>query len=103
MLANTRMILAAARAWRPTLMVGPLPVCADDVDARIAEVSTLLAPLCDALDVPYLAVFQQAANSSAWRSEVAAGDGAHPNTIGYGLIGDAFQCWSHWRSWIASR
>ena len=98
-LANANAILASARAWCPTLMVGPLPVCVPDVDARIADVSTALRELCGSLGVPYLEVFHHAASSAVWRSEVAAGDGAHPNAIGYGLVSDAVQAWAPWRSW----
>jgi len=101
-LANARSILAAAAAWRPTLMVGPLPICDPEVDARIAALSAAFAPVCAALGVAYLEVFHHAANSADWAREVAAGDGAHPNVLGYSIIGDAVQRWAAWRDWLGA-
>lgn len=98
-LANARTILTQARAWRPTLMVGPLPVCDAEVDARIATLSAAFAAIGESLGVPYLEVFQYAAKSEAWAREVAAGDGAHPNGLGYGAISEVFQRWPAWRGW----
>ena len=98
-LDNARAILATARSWCPTLMVGPLPICNAAVDGRIAALSAALAPLCASLGVPYLEVFHHAANSTAWAREVAAGDGAHPSALGYALVADAFLHWSAWRAW----
>ena len=98
-LANAREILADARSWLPTLMVGPLPVGDADADARIAALSAAFAAVCASLKMPYLEVFRLAANSDAWAREVAAGDGAHPNALGYSLVGDAFQRWAAWQAW----
>jgi lysophospholipase L1-like esterase len=98
-LANAREILATARDWRPTLMVGPLPVGDSDADEKIAALSTAFVPLCAALGVPYLEVFHLAAHSIIWAREVAAGDGAHPNALGYTVVSDAFQRWAPWQDW----
>lgn len=97
--ANAREILTAARSWLPTLMVGPLPVGDRDADARIAALSSAFATLCASLAIPHLEVFRLAANSDAWAREVATGDGAHPNALGYTLIGEVFQRWSAWQAW----
>jgi acyl-CoA thioesterase I len=99
-LANAEAILTEAMAWRPTLMVGPLPICDASVDGRTAELSRAFGSLCARLGIPYLAVFHLAASSDAWAREVAAGDGAHPNEAGYGLVAEAFIRWAPWRSWI---
>jgi acyl-CoA thioesterase I len=98
-LINAQAILATAQAWRPTLMVGPLPVCDRDTDDRIAALSAAFVPLCAALRVPYLEVFHVAATSDAWRREVATGDGAHPNVLGYVIVAEAFQRWPPWQAW----
>ena len=95
-LANARSIMAEARARRPTLMIGPLPVCDRDVDARIARLSAALAPLCASIGVPYLEVFADAVASPVWAREVAAGDGAHPNAGGYAVIATVVQRWPAW-------
>jgi lysophospholipase L1-like esterase len=100
-IANAREILADARSWLPTLMVGPLPVGDGEADARIAALSSAFATLCASLAIPHLEVFRLAANSEAWAREVAAGDGAHPNALGYTSIGEAFQRWNAWQAWHA--
>ncbi len=99
-LANAEAILTAAAAWRPTLMVGPLPICDPIVDARIAELSARFAALCDRLGIPFLPVIDIASSSEAWAREVASGDGAHPNEQGYALVAEAFMRWDAWQGWM---
>ena len=99
-MANAEAILVDALAWRPTLMVGPLPICDTAVDGRIKDLSAAYAALCGRLGVPYLEVFHIAAASAVWAREVAAGDGAHPNAAGYSLIADTVETWPAWRSWV---
>ena len=99
-IANAKTILTVARASRPTLMVGPLPVGDAATDRRIAALSTEFATLCAGLGVPYLDLFDLVAASPVWSREVAQGDGAHPNTGGYGEVAEAFILWAPWRRWI---
>lgn len=99
-LANAEAILSAARAWRPTLMVGPLPVGEPPTDARIAALSRDLGALCARLDVPYLDVFAAMAACGAWRREAAQGDGTHPNAGGYSALADLIGGWAAWRAWL---
>ena len=98
-LANARAILAEAQSWLPTLMVGPIIVGDPDADARVASLSAGYASLCAALTIPYLEVFHLAAASETWRREIAAGDGAHPNAAGYGIISAAVAQWPAWQAW----
>jgi acyl-CoA thioesterase I len=97
--ANAEAIIASAASWRPTLMVGPLPVCDEAVDRRTAELSKAFGSLCASLGVPYLEVFHLAARSETWAGEVMAGDGAHPNERGYAIIAEAFKQWEAWQAW----
>jgi lysophospholipase L1-like esterase len=99
-LANAEEILTAARAGRPTLMVGPLPVGDAAADRRIADLAVAFAALCGRIGVPYFSLFQPVAASSTWAREVAAGDGAHPNSGGYAEVAEAFMQWSAWRGWV---
>ena len=99
-LANAEAILTAARAWRPTLMLGPLPVGEDAANQRIVALSAAFAALCTRLGVPYLSLFERVAASRIWPREVAAGDGAHPNIGGYTELADAFVQWPAWRDWV---
>jgi acyl-CoA thioesterase I len=99
-LANADAILRAAAGWRPTLMIGPLPICDPVVDARIRSLSADFAALCSRLHVPYLDIFNLVATSTVWANEAAAGDGVHPNLGGYGLVAKAIEAWPEWRSWL---
>ncbi len=100
-LAHARDILGTARAWLPTLMVGPLPVCDDPAtNERIARLSKDMGRLCATLHVPYLEVFPLALSSPLWTLETRKGDGAHPNVGGYALIAGAVERWDAWRHWI---
>ncbi len=93
-------ILAAALAWKPVLMVGPVPVVDAATAARVAALDAAYAALCARLGVAYLSVAGIVAASAVWRREVAAGDGAHPNEGGYALLADAVMGWEAWRRWM---
>jgi lysophospholipase L1-like esterase len=99
-LVNAEAILTAAVAWRPTLMVGPLPIGDVAVDRRTRQLSREFAALCAHLTVPYLDVFDLAAVSDIWAREIAAGDGVHPNEDGYAVIASAVENWAGWRAWV---
>lgn len=100
-LANAEAILTEARQWRPTLMVGPVPVGDDPAaDRRIAALSADLGALCGRLAIPYLAVFATLAASEPWTREAAANDGSHPNAAGYAVLAQAVANWDGWRSWL---
>ena len=103
-LANAEAILAAARAWRPTLMVGPLPILDDRLaDARIARLSSELRRLCERLSLPYFDALRVASCSAGWRDEAAASDGSHPNERGYAELAGAIDRWPVWRRWLVAR
>jgi acyl-CoA thioesterase-1 len=97
-LAHAEAVLAEAKAWLPTLMVGVLPIKDPTVDARAAALDGQYGRLCARLDVPYLPVFTLAADSAVWAEEVARGDGAHPNGGGYALVAEAVSAWPDWRT-----
>jgi lysophospholipase L1-like esterase len=99
-IANANAILQVALAWRPTLMVGPLPICDEMVDPKIRSLSAGFAALCSRLNVLYLDMFDFVAASSIWRDESAAGDGVHPNEGGYGLVARTIDARPEWRDWI---
>ena len=97
---HARSILSRARAWRPTLMVGP--PCSGDapLDARVKCLSHRLAEVCDELSVPFLPAFDVADGSAIWRRDAAMGDGVHPNRDGYTLLYQAVVTWRPWREWV---
>lgn len=98
--ANAEAILAAALAWKPVLMMGPIPVLDAATTARVMALDAAYGAVCGRMGVPYLSVAALVAASDVWAREVAAGDGAHPNEGGYALLADAFMGWDAWRGWI---
>lgn len=99
-IAHARRIIAPARAWLPTLMVGPPPTGDAELDARVKRLSDRLGDLCDDLSVPFLSPWDHLMASDHWLAEAAAGDGAHPNRGGYAALAELVTAWPAWRSWV---
>jgi lysophospholipase L1-like esterase len=113
--ATARTILAEAKAWKPTLMIGPTPVCTDVLtmtsspgvvrevrDDRIAATSVAYADVARALGVPYLDLFTPLSADPRWRKALAEGDSLHPAASGYALMADLIGKWPAWRKWMDS-
>jgi acyl-CoA thioesterase I len=111
--ATARGILAAAKAWKPTLMIGPTPICTDALtmtaspsvvrevrDARIAATSAAYAELACSIDVPFLDLFTLLSSDPRWRKSLADGDSLHPTASGYALMVDLIGKWPAWRKWL---
>lgn len=78
------MALEGARALGfRSFVVGPAPVDDESQNERIVELSKSFARVCAACSVPFVAVSDALLGSPVWRSEIAAGDGAHPEAAGY--------------------
>ena len=94
-------LLTEAKAWAPTLMIGPLPIC-DDVaaDARIGDLCPALADVCGRLSVPYLPVFDAMRQELAWTDGAARNDGTHPDGTGYNALAALIDGWPVWRETI---
>ena len=99
-IANTRQILITARAWLPTLMIGPPPTSDPQLNERVENLSLHIAALCGSLSVPFLSPWSTLKASKIWQEELSNGDGAHPNAAGYRILADLINNWSPWRSWI---
>lgn len=110
---NARAILGAARDWRPTLMVGPIPtvdamqpytypngMTFNFVSARAAALSAAYAELCAGLGVPFLNLHERLADDVQWQSCQRAIDGVHVSGDGYALIADLVGAWPAWRAWF---
>lgn len=101
-LAHTEaMVTKASRRW-PTLFIGPPPIADDEVNQRIAGLSTSLKALCRTLAVPYLDLLSSLRTTEVWRREVTAGDGAHPGAEGYAFLADLVDRWRPWQSWMVA-
>ena len=98
---QAQIVLEAAKGWLPTLMIGPGIIADDDAaNARIARLSIDYARLCARIGVPYLDLPALLSASPTWTREALAGDGAHPNRGGYGIVADAVCRWPAWRRWM---
>ncbi len=93
------MLAGAAEAEWPVLVVGPPAVADDAQNQRIADLDDRFARACAGHGVPYVPVVATLAAAPAWRTEVAAGDGAHPGAAGYALLADLVgPSWQRWLS-----
>lgn len=112
--ANARAILAEAKAWKPTLWVGPAPVNKagqrispglgvqyDFDNRRIAELDRLYQGAAGEIGVPYLSVYSKIADNAAWHASLAKGDGVHAIGAGYAVIAEQFASWDAWQAWFA--
>ena len=97
---NARELLGTAKAWLPTLMIGPPPTSDDELNWRVKHLSDRLGALCNELSVPFLSPWDRLLADDTWRRDVEAGDGAHPNSRGYTVLADLIMEWPPWRSWV---
>jgi lysophospholipase L1-like esterase len=97
---NARELLGTAKAWLPTLMIGPPPTSDDELNARVVHLSDRLGALCDDLSIPFLSPLQRLLSDETWRRDVEAGDGAHPNSSGYAVLAGLIMEWPPWRAWV---
>lgn len=107
-------MIGRAKAWKPTLWIGPAPVVEakqplrpyaglayDFRNRRIAEASKAYAALAVRLGVPYLEVFEALAGNPAWTTHVDAGDGVHPIAQGYVAFAKLIGEWQSWKALFA--
>lgn len=100
-LDHTAAVLDAAHVWRPTLMVGPLPILDDPAaDARIVALTRRMGQLCAGIGVPFLDVLTFALASDAWRGSASHGDGTHPGADGYAELALYVERWTAWRGLV---
>lgn len=112
-LENARRIMTAAKAWKPTLWLGPMPVeerrmpisipgspPRDFRNGRIGALSARYAGLAADLGVPYLDLYAKLSGNRRWAESLAAGDGVHPSGGGYQLLSELLGCWVDWRVWF---
>jgi len=99
-LAAAREILTVARAWKPTLMIGPPPGVDQARNVRVNELSAAMAGLCAELGVPYFDSFTPLAASATFVPSTKAVDGTHPNASGYAEWARVIDEWPAWRGWL---
>jgi acyl-CoA thioesterase I len=97
---NVGNILASAKAWGPTLLIGPVPIkTSPEGQARTKALSDAMTDLCETLSVPFLNLHSAPEPLwQRWHTEAAKGDGAHPNAGGYADLAAHIGEWPPWRS-----
>ena len=101
-LVHAEAILAEAKTRWLVLMVGVVPMDAEESRRRCQDLDRAFASLCARLDVPFVSVFEDLVASSVWFEEVRAGDGAHPGAGGYGKMAEIVLDDPIWQRWIRS-
>jgi len=112
-LLTARAMLSEAKAWKPTLFLGPWPceeskqpvnpsglLGYDFRNERIAKYNDAYETLARELDVPYLDLYRALRADPRWHAPSQAGDGIHPPAEGYSLVAEEIAAWSAWRKWL---
>jgi acyl-CoA thioesterase I len=112
-LATARAMLSGAKAWKPTLFIGPWPceeskqpvnpsglLGYDFRNTRIGEYNDACAKLAGELGVPYLDLYRALGADPRWLQPSRAGDGIHPPAEGYSLVAEKVAGWAAWRQWL---
>lgn len=111
--AHARTLIGEAKAWKPTLWVGPAPVrksgqrvnpaqgvTYDFQNERIQALDEGYRKLAAELGVPYLPVFDRLIDDEGWQTALAAGDGVHPAGVGYATVARLVLQWEAWKAWL---
>jgi acyl-CoA thioesterase-1 len=87
---------AAAARHLPVLVVGPPPVADAAQTERTARLDQVFAAVCQEQGTAYVPVLHALQQTTAWKSEVRNGDGAHPGAAGYQELADlVYPTWWH--------
>ncbi|WP_020576463.1 GDSL-type esterase/lipase family protein [Actinopolymorpha alba] len=83
-------------------VVGPPPVVDDERNLRLLQLTALMRELTKRREVPFVPIAPVLAESTRWRAELAAGDGAHPSVGGYQSLAQLVLDGGWW-SWLGVR
>src|SRR5690606_833588 len=95
-ITNFRSIVQQAATLFPVLVIGPPPMPDNAQTQRIAHLDQQFALQAQALDVPYLSIWQSLQDDAHWLDEARASDGAHPGKHGYDTLATLVQRWDAW-------
>lgn len=84
-----------------SFVVGPAAIDDEEQNDRIEALSNEYAAICATRQVPFAAVAAALRASGIWRSELRAGDGAHPGSKGYAELA-ALVLDAGWAAWVSS-
>jgi len=100
-LANLGTILDESKAHYQTLVIGPPAVPDEEMNNRLAALSTRMGDVAASKGVPYFALFPFLMKEAGWMTEVRNHDGAHPRAAGYARIADLIAASPGW--WFKPR
>ncbi len=96
---TARAMIGEARAWKPTLWVGPAPadmaqqpfspgpgISYSFSNDRLAALNQEYRALAAELEVPYLDLYAPLSQDEVWAGALVVGDGIHPSGDGYARI-----------------
>ncbi len=108
-----RAMIEEAKAWLPTLWIGPAPVdearqplapgagiSYDFRNARVAAYSAAYAALAREIGVPYLDLYELLIDDPRWQAALADADGVHATGDGYAAMAEKIGAWNAWRRWL---
>lgn len=111
--ANARAILAEAKAWKPVLWIGLIPMAETKPYPRLlagpdfrfdnrrqAQYNARYAAIARELDLPFLDLHTPLMNDPDWERLTQAGDGSNPAAEGYAKIAATIAAWPAWRAWF---
>lgn len=90
-------LLSTAERYGPALVVGPPPVADEDHNARIAALADAFRTACTARHVGFVDTYRPLRGDGTWMTQVAATDGAHPDSAGYSVMTHVIQASHAWR------
>ncbi|MBL8673133.1 MAG: GDSL family lipase [Alphaproteobacteria bacterium] len=110
---NAQAILSEAKAWKPTLWIGLIPMAETKPypqllagpqyrfsNARQAEYNARYAAIAAKIGVPFLDLHSPLLADADWERLSQAGDGSNPTAEGYARIAGMVAAWPAWRRWF---
>lgn len=112
-IANARAMLTEAKAWKPTLWIGLIPMSEKKPypqllsgpqfrfsNARQAEYNAAYRSVAGELGVPFLDLHTPLLADPDWERLTQAGDGSNPAAEGYAKLAAMIAAWPAWRAWF---
>jgi acyl-CoA thioesterase-1 len=111
--ANARIIMSEAAAWKPTLWIGLIPMSETKPypqllagpqfrfsNDRQAEYNAAYASVAAELGIPFLDLHTPLRADPDWDRLTQAGDGSNPAAEGYARLAELMARWPAWRRWF---
>ena len=109
---NARKILKEAKAWLPTIMIGPIPIVNfmqpfnsgagiyHFDNERIASYNNAYKALAIEIQIPYLDIYSFLSTNERWSDSQKSNDGIHPMHKGYQALATYINSWDSFQKFI---